>query len=119
MNRERMWNRRSVLQAGGAALLGTLAAPPVRADRQEHPIKGNIKQSVCRWCYKMPLEKLAAEAAKIGYKSIELLSADEYKVVKPYGLTCAMLTPNIKNIIADGLNRPQNHARIQKALQQA
>jgi hydroxypyruvate isomerase len=119
MNRAKVWNRRSVLQAAGAGLLGALAAPSVRADRQEHPIKGNIKQSVCRWCYKMPLEKLAAEAAKMGYKSIELLSAEEYKVVKPYGLTCAMLTPNIKNFIPEGLNRPQNHARIQKALQQA
>jgi hydroxypyruvate isomerase len=120
MNRERMWNRRAVLQTAGASLLGALAAPSLRAGRQEHPSKGNIKQSVCRWCYnKMPLDKLAAKAAKIGYKSIELLSADEYKVVKPYGLTCAMLTPNIKNIIGDGLNRQENHARIQKALQQA
>jgi hydroxypyruvate isomerase len=121
MKRERLWNRRSVLQTAGAGLLGALAAPSVRADRQEtHPIKGNIKQSVCRWCYnKIRLEDLAAEAVKMGYKSIELLSADEYKVIKPYGLTCAMLSPKIKSFIPEGLNRKEYHPRIRKALREA
>jgi hydroxypyruvate isomerase len=121
MKRERLWNRRSVLQTAGTGLLGALAAPSVRADRQPtQSIKGNIKQSVCRWCYnKIRLEDLAAEAVKMGYKSIELLSAEEYKVIKPYGLTCAMLSPKIKNFIPDGLNRKEYHPRIQKALREA
>jgi hydroxypyruvate isomerase len=121
MTRERLWSRRSVLQTAGAGVLGALAASPARADRQDtHKSKGNIKQSVCRWCYnKIPLDTLAAEAAKMGYKSIELLSADEYKEVKPHGLTCAMLSPKIKDFIPEGLNRKENHARIQKALREA
>ncbi|HLJ96331.1 MAG TPA: TIM barrel protein, partial [Gemmataceae bacterium] len=53
------------------------------------------------------------------FKSIELLKANEYKVVKPYGLTCAMLSPNIDNFIRDGLNRKEFHARIQKELTDA
>ena len=110
MNCERLWNRRSVLQTAGAGLLSALAAPSARADRQQtHPIKGNIKQSVCRWCYsKIRLEDLAAEAAKMGYKSIELLSADEYKVVKPYGLTCAMLSPKITHASTRRCGRPSS-----------
>jgi hydroxypyruvate isomerase len=121
MNRRRMWNRRSVLQAAGAGLVGAFAVPRARADRQEtHPIKGNIKQSVCRWCYgKIPLDHLAAAAAKMGFKSIELLKADEVKVIKPYGLTCAMLSPNIPRFIPEGFNRKENYARIQKALREA
>ena len=121
MNRERLWTRRSVLQTAGAGVVGVLAVSPTKADRQDTAkSKGNIKQSVCRWCYnKIPLDQLAAEASKMGYKSIELLQAHEYKVIKPYGLTCAMLSPKIDHLITDGLNRKENHARIQKALRDA
>jgi hydroxypyruvate isomerase len=121
MNRRRTWNRRSVLQAAGAGLLGALATPSVKADGQEtHSIKGNIKQSVCRWCYgKIGLEDLAAAAAKMGYKSIELLKAREVNAIKPYGLTCAMLSPDLDNFIPVGLNRKENHARIHKGLRDA
>jgi hydroxypyruvate isomerase len=121
MNRQRMWNRRSVLQVAGAGLLGSLAVPSTKAGQQEtHPSKGNIKQSVCRWCYgKIRLEDLAAAAAKMGYKSIELLRAHEVKVIKPYGLTCAMLSPDLDNFIAVGLNRKENHSRLHKGLRDA
>ena len=121
MNRDRLWSRRSALQTAGASMLGALAVPTVWAAGDDtHKVKGNIKQSICRWCYNsIPLERLAAEAVKIGYKSIELLTADEYKVIKPYGLTCAMLSPKIKNFIPEGLNRTEYHPRIQKALREA
>jgi hydroxypyruvate isomerase len=59
------------------------------------------------------LEKLAAEAVKIGYKSIELLTIDQCKTIKPFGLTCAMI--RCKSI-ADGLNRKENHDWIEKEL---
>jgi hydroxypyruvate isomerase len=104
--------RRQAL-AAGAACAGTLcwnlpaatAAPAVR---------GRIKQSVCRWCYgRMPLEQLAAEAARIGYKSIELIGPEEFKVIKPFGLTCAMV--RCKSI-TDGLNRKENHDWIAEEL---
>ncbi len=118
MNDKNLWSRRSVLQAAGAGVLGTLTASSLRAapKAQEAPkAKGNIKQSICYWCYesKWPLDKLAAEAVKIGFKSIELLSPDQYKVIKPYGLTCAMIRCSS---IADGLNRTENHDRIEKEL---
>ena len=118
MNRELLWSRRSVLQTAGAGLVGALAAPAVGQDT--HKAKGNIHHSVCRWCYgKIPLEQLAAEAVKMGYKSIELLKANEYKTIKPYGLTCAVLSPQIDNFIPEGLNRKENHARIHQALREA
>jgi len=115
--KKNLLSRRAVLQTAGLGMLGAWAAPAIAADkRQEEPAKpkGNIKQSICRWCYgSIPLEKLAAEAVKIGYKSIELLTIDECKVIKPFGLTCAMI--RCKSI-PDGLNRKENHDWIEKEL---
>jgi hydroxypyruvate isomerase len=107
----RLFNRRQILAAGTA---GALAAS-LPAD-EPHTPKGRIKQSICRWCYvpgRMSLQKLAAGARKIGYQSIELLLPDEVKVVKAHGLTCAMLG---RPSIPDGLNRTENHDRIEKEL---
>ena len=129
MSNRELWSRRNVLRAAGAGVLGALAAPglaaakpgdPPRPGEEPRPgevprkINGNIKQSVCRWCYaKVPLRTLAAEAARIGYKSIELLSPQEYLEIKPLGLTCAMIGGAS---IVNGLNRKENHDRIVKEL---
>jgi hydroxypyruvate isomerase len=111
MPSQRRFNRREVLAAGtAAALAANLPADEVR------PPKGRIKQSICRWCYvpgRMSLEKLAAAARKMGYQSIELLLPDEVKVVKEHGLTCAVLG---RPSIPDGLNRTENHDKIEKEL---
>jgi hydroxypyruvate isomerase len=105
-------SRRSLLAAAGA---GVLAAAG-RADEPEPKAKGRIKQSVCRWCYgSIPLEKLALAAKKMGFQSIELLGIDEVKVIKPLGLTCAMMRCAS---IADGLNRKENHDKIEKELRE-
>jgi len=98
-------------------VIGALAASPspaAAAADQPSKAKGNIKQSVCRWCYsKIPLKKLAEEAKKIGYQSVELLGPQEYLEIKPLGLTCAMIRCSS---IPDGLNRTENHDRIEKEL---
>jgi hydroxypyruvate isomerase len=113
MKQKPLLNRRNLLGAAGAGALGVLAAPHV-SGADTPATKGRIKQSVCRWCYdKIKLENLAEEAKKIGYRSIELLTIDEYKVVKPYGLTCAMLG---RVSISDGLNREQYHEGIEREL---
>lgn len=109
-------NRRQIIKtfAVGAAGLSMLPARYAAFAEDNRPVKGNIKQSVCRWCYgRVPLEKLAAEAARIGYKSIELIGPEEYKVIKPFGLTCAMV--RCKSI-TDGLNRRENHDWIEEEL---
>lgn len=118
MRRDSFWSRRSALKAIGVSAVGALAA--ARLDAADPPsedkpkIKGNIKQSICRWCYgNVPLDKLAAAAVKLGYQSIELLGIDDCKVIKPFGLTCAMMRCSS---IADGLNRLENHDRIEKEL---
>jgi hydroxypyruvate isomerase len=114
MNKRHLWDRRTALKVMGTGALGTLVASQARADDAPREIKGNIKQSICRWCYgQIPLDQLAAAAVKMGFKSIELLTPDEYKVVKPFGLTCAMLG---RVSITDGLNRTEFHEAIERQL---
>jgi hydroxypyruvate isomerase len=110
-------HRRDVLRQGSALLAA--AALPVHVSGQDKPRpKGNVKQSVCRWCYgKIPLEELAKAAKKIGYQSIELLGPKEHAVVKELGLTCAMLKGT--GPIDDCLNRKENHERCEKELREA
>ena len=116
MKAARHFDRRAVIKAAGIGTMAALggAGHPLRADDAAKPA-GHIKQSVCRWCYGgISLEKLAAEAKRIGYQSVELLTPEEFKVVQPLGLTCAMLSGACK--IEDCLNRKENHDRLAKAL---
>ena len=55
------------------------------------PLKGNIKQSVCQWCYdKMPLEDLAKQAKEIGLIGIDLIGKEGWHVLKKYDLISTM-----------------------------
>lgn len=105
-----MITRRNVL-ASSLALYATtgIAAPrPGRA--------GRLKQSVSRWCYQdIPLDKLCAAAARIGLQGIDLLQPAEYDVPRRYGLRCTMGYAADGMTIANGLNRRENHAAIERA----
>src|SRR3954469_7914520 len=109
------FDRRNMVKA---ASLGALAAftQPVAWARGEENSKsnGNLKQSVCQWCYKdTPIEKLAEEAKRIGYQSVELLTPDKFTLIKPFGLTCAMLSGACK--IPDGFNEKKRHDGLEKS----
>jgi hydroxypyruvate isomerase len=117
MKRTPQPTRRSALQALGAGVAGALAVTHLPAVHSAEPAKpkGRLKQSICRWCYGgIKLEELAVKGKAIGYQSIELITPEEYKVIKPLGLTCAVL--RCATGIVDGLNRKENHDRIEKAL---
>lgn len=115
------FTRRDLLRTASAGLIAGLAVPSLQgvADAKDPAVsKGKIKQSICRWCYnKIPLEKLAAEAVKIGYPSIELLKPDEFLTIKPFGLTCAMLMGT--GPLTNCLNRKENHERCERELRAA
>src|SRR5438270_14039690 len=85
-------SRRNVLKTvlSGATMA---SLPSVSWPQENAPIKrkGNIRQSVSRWCYQtIPLDKLCAYAAQIGLKGVDLLNPDEYAVPARYGLVCSM-----------------------------
>jgi hydroxypyruvate isomerase len=77
----------------------------------KNKLKGEINHSVCKWCYRMPLEELAEAAQEIGLKSIEIINPDEWGIIKKYGLECGM--SNGSNLgIPNGFNEPGNHVEL-------
>jgi hydroxypyruvate isomerase len=111
--------RRSALQAAGAGLAGAFVTRGAARAEDAPASKGNIKQSVSRWCYnKIPLDKLCEEAKKIGYLSLELLGPKDAEAVKAAGLTCALLSCGGVSI-DNGFNRVENHDKIVTGLKEA
>ena len=76
--------------------------------------KGNIRQSVSRWCYqKIPIEQLCEYAVQIGLKGIDLLNPEEFEGPARYGLVCSMGYAG-GGEIGSAMNRIENHARIEE-----
>ncbi len=108
-------SRRDLLKTGLSGV--SMASLPSSAwPQQSTPIKrkGNIRQSVSRWCYqKIPLDQLCAYSAEIGCKAIDLLKADEWDMPAKYGLVCAMGYAE-GGTIKSAMNRVENHAAIEE-----
>jgi hydroxypyruvate isomerase len=84
----------------------------------EGPIqrKGNIRQSVSRWCYpKMSLDELCVYGAQIGLKGVDLLEPADFETPKKYGLICTMGYVDA-GTIPDALNVVANHDKIEAGL---
>jgi hydroxypyruvate isomerase len=69
--------------------------PASKAESEGEPYKianGRVNQSVVFWCFEKLLsyDALAAGAAAIGLKSVELASPEHWPALKKYGLKCAM-----------------------------
>jgi hydroxypyruvate isomerase len=80
--------------------------------------KGNIRQSVCRWCYKdMSVDELCAYAAQIGLKGVDLLEPQDFEAPRKYGLICTMGYANA-GTISDALNVVANHDKIEAGLRE-
>lgn len=117
MSERRKISRRLAMGAiaGGVAtaVLAGPAAGPAAARDTGAQLRGNLKQSVCRWCYaRMDLEVLCQNAADIGLKSVELLEVDELDVPLRYGLTCAMVNGPCNTV--RGWNRTEDHDQLVK-----
>ncbi|MEM9847317.1 MAG: TIM barrel protein [Bacteroidota bacterium] len=75
-------------------------------------MKGNIKHSVCRWCYQdIPLEQLCEGAQEIGIASIELTTPEEWGILKSHQLTSALGTRKGASL-TEGFNNPKFHERL-------
>jgi hydroxypyruvate isomerase len=106
-------SRRSALAT--AAVGAAFSTVGLRASGAERvaPLKGRLKQSVCKWCYKdISLEDLCKASVEIGLKSIDLLNVEELPVVKQHGLVCAMV--NGPGPIRDGWNETSRHDELVK-----
>ena len=87
--------RRSAL--GGVATAGVLAAAGISgaesiAQADDAPLKGRLKQSVCKWCYgNLTLDQLCEAAKAMGLQSVELLGENDWPTVKKYGRPAAVI----------------------------
>jgi hydroxypyruvate isomerase len=96
-----------------AAMVGYHGESPVRAAAPENEAawkvqKDLIHSSICSWCYKpLTFDDLCRGANAMGLRSVELLAPNDLPKLKPFGLTCAMVSshPLIK-----GLNHVEHHA---------
>ncbi len=92
---------------GGAACGG---APDAAASALD--AKARYVQAVARWCYKdMSVEDLARAAAGMGIKGMDLVEAPDWPALRKHGLVCSMAAG--AGTIADGLNRKENHDRLE------
>lgn len=114
--------RHLIKRIGGSALaLGAgLSLPRMsRAEEKQeiyHVKNGRIKQSVIYWCFKpMTVQELAANAARMGMKSVELVTPEFWPALKELGLVCA-LAPS--HGFAKGFAHLEEHEECLKVLSQ-
>lgn len=85
-------------------------------------LKGNIHQSVCRWCYgKIKLDDLCVAGKEMGLEAIDLLQPSEFETVQKHGLACSMVfNPTIDGLggINKAWNRVEHHDRLVQAYEQ-
>lgn len=117
-----MSRRRMLKLTGGgtvalAASLRTVETASAESEPEYYRAKnGRINQSVIYWCFKpMPVPELAANAAKMGLKSVELVTPDFWPMMKEHGLTCA-IAPS--HGFAKGFAHPAEHEECLKMLRQ-
>src|SRR4051794_10095224 len=76
----------------------------------------SIKQSVSAWCFAqvMTTQDLVRTMAEIGYAGVELIDQEHWPLVKEHGLE--IVAVNGHRSIEDGLNRRENHDRIEREI---
>lgn len=108
-----MHSRRKALQllAGAAAATMTMGTTAPETAGKPRTLKGNIRHSVCKWCYPMlSVDELGRAARHMGIESIELLGPDDWPTLARHDLICAMAGMPGRANIPDGWNRPENNA---------
>jgi hydroxypyruvate isomerase len=110
-----MPNRRSFLAhaATGALLPAMAPVLPVAP--------GRLRQSVCRWPFDaVPFRDFVRSVKSIGIEAIDLLTEDQFDIVRDAGLACSMVTPTKRpDFIARGLGDPANHTLLLGELERA
>jgi len=84
---------------------------------QTQASRGRLKQGVARWCFsKWSLDELCANAVKTGITGIDLVGPEDWPTLKKYGLVPSMMPGG--GTIPDGLNRRENHDKIEQQLRE-
>jgi hydroxypyruvate isomerase len=121
-------NRRQALGIASGTLLLSAAAAARAADdeKREAELRGHaaykiaherIQQSVVHWCFNpMPVNELAAAAARMGLKSVELVAPEHWPTLKKHGLVCAI---SGSHGFAKGFAHKEEHAECLASLRKS
>ncbi|MFN7935865.1 MAG: TIM barrel protein [Bryobacteraceae bacterium] len=97
-----------------AASLALAATPAALAA----PRKGRLKQSVTRGVFgrgnKLSMDDMARKAAEMGVTGFDLVTPEDFPILKKYGLVPAMVRGG--GTLTDNINHKENHARIEPEL---
>jgi len=78
---------------------------------------GRVNQSICFGCFRRgdaTPEEVIKEAAKVGYKSVEMAGQEYWGMIRDLGMRVAIIGGH--KSLRDGLNKPSNHDRIEQKL---
>ena len=111
-------NRRTLLKS--AVALGAVSFLPKAAMAEEsapYKVKKNrINQSVAPWCFRpMTVEEVASNAAKMGIKSVELITPEHFPTIKKHGMVCGMVS---SHGFAKGFAHKEQHEECLKVLRE-
>src|SRR5882724_4582736 len=97
--------------------LATAAIASAQQPQQpfQRPRKGKLKQAVTGGVFGRgtPFETQCWEARRIGFQGFDLHGPKDFEMLKNYGLVASMV-PSGTATIPIGLNRTENHDRIEK-----
>lgn len=97
-------------------LASTLVFPTAQNLKLPFSLKGNIRHSVCKWCYNsIPLEDFAPAIKNMGVSAIDLISIEQFPILKKHDIYCSMvsISSNVWSI-AKGWNKTENHEGLIK-----
>ena len=76
--------------------------------------KGNIRHSVCRWCFNdVPLDEFCRFVKQIGISAIDLVGPKDWPVLQKYGLYSSMCNGAEINLV-NGWNHSEYHETLVK-----
>jgi len=108
--------RREFLREGAvvAANLALTALPHVSSAQEQTPPR-KLKQVVTWWpVSRLPLKETIAELKRIGFHGVEMAPRETWDEIRAAGLRIATIVGHAS--LADGLNRKENHNRIEDEL---
>lgn len=111
-------SRRSLVAGASTAAAALLAGGAEgAAEPMRTATRGNIRHSVCLWCYGMKAAEMAPVAKRLGLAGIDLVGPADFPVLKEHGLLCTM-TSGVWGGIPKGLNRKEHHEPILASLRE-
>ena len=108
-------NRRSAIKT--AAIGASSAFVPMAYSNEVEPsikttLNGNIRHSVCSWCYPdLSLDELCVLAKDIGLVGIDLIGPEGWPTLQKHGLISTMCN-GAELSLTEGFNRIENHPQL-------